>query len=290
MIIIGLKGGIGNQLFQYAFGRHLSLLNNTELRFDTEGLRRANEIGNLYREFALPAFTIPIVEASHEDILRLKYPFGPLTKAWRLFRGKVLNEYHIKFHKRLLNIRGEYYGDGYYQSPLYFDAIRSTILDDLRLKDSFSAGTDKVRAAITHAHTPVSLHVRRADYATNPRVQYEYGVCSIDYYKKSIATIEAAHKNATYFIFSDDIAWVKANLPVGDNAIFVDDPSISDVESLILMSLCHHNIIANSSFSWWGAWLNQYPEKIVITPTPWFEHQPTDEHLVPEAWLRLPKV
>jgi hypothetical protein len=290
MIIIGLKGGIGNQLFQYAFGRHLALLNNTELKFDTEGLRRANDIGNIYRDFALPAFNIPIAEADRADIIRLKYPLGPLSKAWRLFRGKVLNEYHIKYHERLLAIRGEYYGDGYYQSPRYFDAIRPTLLTDLTLKNPLSPGAATIATHIAGA-TAVSLHVRRGDYATNPRVIYEYGTCSVAYYRAAMKHVEtAAGKPVTYFVFSDDIAWVKENLPVGADTVFIDDPTISDVESMMLMSQCTHNIIANSSFSWWGAWLNQHLEKLVVAPTPWFEHQPTDPDLIPVDWVRIAKV
>ena len=289
MIIIGLKGGIGNQLFQYAFGRHLALRNHSELQFDTEGLRRANEIGNIYRDFALPAFNIPIVEASRAGVLRLKYPYGPLSKAWRLFRGKVLNEYHIKYHERLLAIRGEYYGDGYYQSPRYFDAIRPTLLTDLTLKNPLSPGAAEIAKRISGT-TTASLHVRRGDYATNPRVIYEYGTCAPTYYTRAIEYLESRHPDITYVVFSDDIAWVKAHLPVGARAIYVDDPTISDVESLMLMSQCTHNIVANSSFSWWGAWLNQHLEKIVVSPTPWFEHQPTDPHLIPEDWIRIPKI
>lgn len=290
MIIIGLKGGIGNQLFQYAFGRHLALRNNTELQFDTGGLQRANEIGNIYRDFSLPTFNIPIVEASRTDILRLKYPYGPLSKVWRLFKGKVLNEYDITYHEHLLAIRGEYYGDGYYQSPRYFDAIRPTLLADLTLKNPFSLNAAVIAIQMS-ATTAVSLHVRRGDYATNPRVMYEYGTCSADYYRKAMRHIEeTTDKSVTYFVFSDDIAWVKANLPVGSNTVYVEDPTISDVESLILMSMCTHNIIANSSYSWWGAWLNQHPEKIVVAPTPWFEHQPTDPDLIPKDWVQINKV
>ncbi len=290
MIILGLKGGIGNQLFQYAFGRHLALRNDCELQFDTEGLRRANEIGNIYRDFALPAFNIPTIEASRADIVRLKYPYGPLSKAWRLFRGKVLKQYYIMYDERLLTRRGEYYADGYYQSPRYFDAIRPTLLADLTLKNPLSSGAATIATRIAGA-TAVSLHVRRGDYATNPRVIYEYGTCSVSYYRTAMKHIESAVSTpVTYFVFSDDIAWVKDNLPVGADTVYVDDPTISDVESLTLMSLCTHNIIANSSFSWWGAWLNQHPEKMVVAPTPWFEHQPTDPDLIPNDWIRIPKV
>lgn len=288
MIIVGLKGGTGNQLFQYALGRHLALKNNTELKLDITSLIRANEIGNIYRPYTLEAFNVAGTLATPEEIRRLKYPFGIFSKARRYAVFRLYSDKNTLFYPKVLTWTGNRYLDGYWQSPLYFDAIRDTLLKDLTLKEPFSPAAQSYADAMTQA-TTVSLHVRRGDYVKNPRVLKEFGICSVEYYKRAMAEIEQNVPSPTYFVFSDDIDWVKQNLPVGKNTVFVKDPTITDTEELMLMSLATHNIIANSSFSWWGAWLNQNPNKMVVAPTPWFDLQPTDPHLIPHTWIQLQK-
>lgn len=288
MIIVNLKGGTGNQLFQYALARHLALKNNDTLKLDIDGLARANITGDIYRPFALKAFNIVEEVASPDEVQQLKYPYGIISKAWRWFRFKILRKTNIFFDAQVLTWIGDIYLDGYWQSPLYFEEIRNILLQELTLAEPLSQAAAMYAKQIKDSHS-VSLHVRRGDYINNPRVQKEFGLCTGDYYEKAIAHITAHVTNPTYFVFSDDIKWVRNNLLLGEQVVYVKDQNLTDTEELFLMSLCKHNIIANSSFSWWGAWLNQNNAKIVIAPTPWFNEQPCDKNLIPDSWIQLPK-
>ncbi len=288
MIILNLKGGTGNQLFQYALGRYLALKNNDVLKLDVSGLARANTVGDIYRPFALESFNIEKLIATPEEIKKLKYPFGIFSKAWRFLRFKLSRDKNTLFNPKVLNLTGDIYLDGYWQSPLYFMTIRDSLLKELTLTKPFSEAGVTFAEQIKNTNA-VALHVRRGDYIKNPQVQHEFGPCTLDYYNSAMTEIEKTMVSPTYFVFSDDLSWVKENLPLGDKAVFVKGKDMTDVEDLILMSMCQHNIIANSSFSWWSAWLNQNPAKIVIAPTPWFETQPYDKNLIPPTWIQLPK-
>lgn len=288
MIIVNLKGGTGNQLFQYALARHLALKNNDTLKLDIDGLARANITGDIYRPFALKAFNIVKEVASPDEVQQLKYPYGIISKAWRWFRFKILRRTNIFFDAQVLTWIGDIYLDGYWQSPLYFEEIRNILLQELTLAEPLSQAAAMYAKQIK-ASNAVSLHVRRGDYIKNPRVQKEFGICTEAYYEKAITHITAQVTNPTYFVFSDDIKWVRNNLLLGEQVVYVKDQNLTDTEELFLMSLCKHNIIANSSFSWWGAWLNQNNAKIVIAPTPWFNEQPCDKNLIPNSWTQLQK-
>jgi len=288
MIIVNIKGGLGNQMFQYALGKHLTLKNNDELKLDTESIIRANEIGNIYRPFALSDLNIKKEIATTEEIKSLKYPYGILSKVWRQFSFKILRRFNVLFNPSVLNGTGNIYLDGYWQSPNYFRDIRDVLLEEFTLTAALSTEAASYANTISEK-VAVSLHVRRGDYVTNPRVLKEYGVCSIEYYKRAIEHIESSVDSPTYFVFSDDIEWVEENLPLAGNTVFVKGKDVTDTEELTLMSKCQHNIIANSSYSWWGAWLNQNQNKIVVAPTPWFEREPYDKDLIPNSWIQLQK-
>lgn len=289
MIVINLKGGTGNQLFQYAPGRHLAIKNNDTLKLDINGLERANKVGDIYRPFQLSAFAVVQNIATPEEVRRLKYPYGIISKAWRWISFKLSKDKNTLFHPQILNRKGDIYLDGYWQSPLYFDEIRDTLLTEITLKEPFSAPAAAYATQISVTNS-VSLHARRGDYVKNPRIHKEFGICSKGYYERAMREMEKLTPSPTYFVFSDDIDWVKENLPVGEKAVFVKDPAITDVEELLLMSMCKHNIIANSSFGWWGAWLNKNPQKVVAAPTPWFDGPPYDQTLIPPTWIQLPKL
>jgi Glycosyl transferase family 11 len=288
MIIINLKGGTGNQLFQYALGRHLALKNNDTLKLSIAGLAQANSIGDIYRPFALSALNTQKEIATAAEVQKLKNPYGLISKAWRFFNFKVLRRFNIVFNPKVLSWQGDIYLDGFWQSPLYFEAIRDVLLKDLTLTSPFSPEAAEFAAQIKNS-TAVSLHVRRGDYIKNPQVAADFGICSTEYYTRAINKIKETVINPTFFVFSDDMDWVRKNLPVGNNAVFVTGTGITDVEEIMLMSLCQHNIIANSSFSWWGAWLNQNSSKIVVAPTPWLNRQPYDANLIPPAWIQIQK-
>jgi len=288
MIIVNLKGGTGNQLFQYALGRHLAYINNDVLKLDIGGLERANKTGDIYRPYALGHFNIDAAIATEAEAIKLKYPYGVISKAWRFFSFKLSQDKNTLFNSNILLRKGDNYLDGFWQSPLYFEEIRDVLLTDLKLKTPLSpaaaAFSEKIK--ITSA---VSIHIRRGDYIKNSRVKEKFGPCSLSYYQRALTEIEKTVANPTYFVFSDDHNWVRDNLSFNDTAVFVQGEDLGDVIELMLMSQCQHNIIANSSFSWWGAWLNKNPDKLVIAPTPWFDHVPYDQNLIPPTWLKLNK-
>lgn len=288
MIIVNLKGGLGNQMFQYALGRHLAYKNGTILKLDTTSLSKAKEIGNIYRPFDLDKFNIQNEQATAEEVRALHYPYGLISKLKNILERKILRKTFVEFDENVLGLKDNAYLDGYWQSPRYFEAIRATLLTEFTLKNPLSPSGQTLRDRITNSIS-VSLHVRRGDYVANKRVLKENGVCSVDYYKKAIETISSKVNNPTFFVFSDDIEWVKVNLSVPANSVFMADETITAPEELFLMNQCQHNIIANSSFSWWGAWLNQNPNKIVIAPTPWFDTIKYDKNLLPESWIQIPK-
>lgn len=275
-------------MFQYALGRKLALQNKDTLKLEIEGLNRANKIGDIYRSFGLGHFNIQKNIASYIEVQKLKYPYKIFSKGFRWFNFKVLRNTHIIFEPTVLNWRGDIFLDGYWQSPKYFDDIRTTLLSDFTLSEPLSPAGSTFVSQIQSTES-VSIHIRRGDYIKNPKVLKEFGVCSLTYYSAAIKCIVSRHPSSTFFIFSDDIPWVKENLEMGDKAVFVSDQSITDFQELILMSTCKHNIIANSSFSWWGAWLNQNPNKTVIAPTPWFESAEWDRSLLPKPWIKLQK-
>lgn len=289
MIIVNLKGGLGNQMFQYAFGRALSLTNKDILKLDTMSLSKAKALGNIYRPFDLEAFNIYKDIAAPDEVLRLQYRHGLLSKFTKIFKQKVLRQSNVIFNKSFLSLSGNQYLDGYWQSPLYFQSIRETLLADFTLTEPLK-GSGKALQELITSFNSVSIHIRRGDYVQNPRVLRENGICSASYYKQAVAEIEVTQKDITYFVFSDDIDWVKNNLDLpGDNVNYIEDATLTVPQELYLMSMCKHNIIANSSFSWWAAWLNQNPEKTVIAPTPWFDTIEYDKDLIPKSWIQLPK-
>ncbi len=289
MIIVNLKGGLGNQMFQYALGRALTLKNKDFLKLDIQSLSKAKKLGNIFRPFDLEAFAIYKDIATPAESASLRYPYGFFSKILGALNRKICRPNTVAFNKKVFTLTGNQYLDGYWQSPLYFNSIRETLLSDFTLRDSLSESGQALLAKIKST-TSVSLHVRRGDYAMNPRVLRENGVCSVGYYEKAVREIEKTHKDVTYYVFSDDINWVKSNILLPDKTVvFVEDVTLTTPQELYLMSQCRHNIIANSSFSWWAAWLNQHEDKVVIAPTPWFNTIIYDKNLIPESWIQLPK-
>lgn len=289
MIMVNLKGGLGNQMFQYALGRKLSLANKDALMFDTGGLVRAEMSGDVSRPFALGAFRISGSVASPELAARARYPYGILSRLSHILKTKLLRQMHVGWEPALLHLQGSVYLDGYFQSPKYFDDIRTTLLQDFTLKGAPSETVEKFQASMAEKES-VSIHVRRGDYVSNAKVQSAYGTCSLRYYQEAMEMIRGCVPSPSWFVFSDDISWVKEHFAFPDEVTYVSDHSITDAEELTLMAACAHNIIANSSFSWWGAWLNPNREKIVIAPDPWFDSK-KNEHkdLIPDSWIQIAK-
>jgi len=180
---------------------------------------------------------------------------------------------------------------GYFQSEQYFENIRHILLQEFTIKGDVSNYTKKIANIINTSHkSTVSLHIRRGDYIFNKQSNDVHGACSLDYYEKATDLMTEKFKDIHYFIFSDDIAWAKENLKV-KNCIYIEsEEKRIPHEDIYLMSLCEHNIIANSSFSWWGAWLNRNSKKTIIAPKRWFADSKMAAQsgsIVPPEWVKL---
>lgn len=286
MIIIKMCGGLGNQMFQYALARNITILNNIEVKLDLSWFEKFKE-----RKYTLPCFKIEKNIASKKEVIRLKKfqrRDGRLTLIYNLFRKK--NASHIKeksssFKPEILNIKNNTYLEGHFQSEKYFKNIRNIIQKEFTLKNQ-TKKFKKIKKQIIENNS-TSIHIRRKDYTTE-KVQKTLCLQPLAYYLNAIKKIKDSINNPVFFIFSDDIEWAKNNLKINLPIIFVSDKGLQDYEELILMSKCKHNIIVNSSFSWWGTWLNNNPKKIVYAPKKWFNDKSKNiKDLIPESWIKL---
>ena len=291
MIIINIIGGLGNQMFQYAFGYAISKRLKQELKFDISGFANYP-----LRTYELELFNLDVTFASNEEIKNLKYQqeniFLLLTKKFLRKPRQVSSNYYkektFAYDESVCNVQGDIYFDGYWQSQKYFEDHRAQLLEFFTLKNPLHEITKKYELKINNSDS-VSLHVRRGDYVTDSKTNSVHGTCNLTFYKDSILKMKSLINDPKFFIFSDDLSWVKENFEFLAEKELVEFPKeIPDHEEMYLMSQCKHNIIANSSFSWWGAWLNQNPNKIVIAPKKWFTDQTINTtDLIPTTWIRL---
>ena len=289
MIIVRLMGGLGNQMFQYALARHLSMTNNCELKLDIAYFSKKHR-----RPYGLGHFNIIENFASKKELFLFKNINNLSKKPWS-YIGKLLEikpgyieEKIFGFNQSILELSGDIYLDGYWQSERFFLPIKNALLGEFSLKNNPSNEFLKLEE-LAKTTDSVAVHVRRGDYVSNERIFNVHGVCPPDYFRTAISEVMNRVANPQFFIFSDEIKWVKANLDLPSTSVFVSgNRSIKDHEELALMSKCRHNIISNSSFSWWGAWLNKNAEKIVIAPKKWFSDTTLDsKDIIPEQWMKI---
>jgi hypothetical protein len=221
---------------------------------------------------------------------RLKH-FNTLIQAVKGLFSKpfqIIKERAFSFDASVLNCSDQAYLDGFWQSEKYFSPIASIIREDFRLKTPITSQLQTITKEIA-ATESVSIHVRRGDYISNPTTASYHGSCSIQWYQEAAKLMEEKLIKPTFFVFSDDYEWAKENLRFNSTTFFIPpSPDGQECNDLHTMSLCKHNIIANSSFSWWGAWLNANPQKTVIAPKNWFIAGPKNTNdLIPSSWQRL---
>ena len=285
MIIIKLNGGLGNQLFQYSLGRKLSIKNNDIFKLDLSGFTKDNP-----RSYSLGHFNIVENLAKKEDVAKFnKKGLSKLFEKIKPYYKKSVIKYKgYDFDQNILKLSGNFYLDGYWQSEKYFKDIEGVIRKEITLKEPLVDEHANLINNIKNSNS-VSVHIRRGDYATNKKFSAVYNLLDEEYYQRTVKFIAEKIKEPKFFIFSDDIKWAKQNLNIPYPKIFVSDNSeIKDYEELTLMSFCKHNIIANSSFSWWGAWLNTNIDKIVLSPDKWFNiGVGNTSDLIPEDWIKL---
>jgi hypothetical protein len=290
MIITRITSGLGNQLFQYAVGRSLALQHNTSLYFDLSYYRQAYATDTL-RAFKLDRFNIEY------EVLNTS-PYLYVSKFTKLLPNRTLNplfrfvqEKHFHFDARVRQASAAFVTlDGFWQSERYFGENEPFIRQDLQFKRETGDAFARYKTEIGESQHPVSLHIRRGDYVNHPEFSKSFGFVGLDYYQAAIALLKERLGHFKLFIFSDDPAWVGENLVTDvEYTLVVNAGADADLDDLQLMSLCRHHVIANSSFSWWGAWLNANPDKVVIAPKTWFRDKPdwNTVDLVPPSWLRV---
>lgn len=288
MIVVRLCGGLGNQLFQYAAGRSLAARWNTELVLDLDWYKRTPatdtprtfELDKLHIAARQMTATEERRAALHRGRLLRRLPWFP--RAWKHVRERDAN-----FDPALLRAPDNAYLDGYWQSPLYFEEIALLLRKELATRAAPSSQDLQVLNSMPRSRS-VALHVRRGDYVTHTSAIQMHGTSGKDYYVSAMRKISEHIADPHYFVFSDDVQWARENLgfPGGVSFVAHNGPNAA-VNDLHLMASCDHQVIANSSFSWWAAWLNPHPDKMVIAPGRWFaDGRPTPD-LIPASWIRL---
>ncbi|MEI8232356.1 MAG: alpha-1,2-fucosyltransferase [bacterium] len=294
MIITQLSGGLGNQMFQYALGRVLSLKNDNDLVFDLSAYTDQKNC-DTPRKYELDIFGIEPIECTHVEKVRYGDE-NPLIEAVNRAckthldssAPTLVKERGHQFHKELLQLRGSQYLRGFWQSEKYFVDYRDQILHDFTFKHKVSQKTGQLLLQIKSSDS-VAVHIRRGDYVTSKAANSYHGTCSPTYYLSASKVMGKHVAHPTFYIFSDDPDWCRDNIKLNGNFIYVShNHGQQSWEDMLLISRCQHQIIANSSFSWWGAWLNTNPDKIVIAPKKWVNDKNLDtSDLLPGTWIKL---
>lgn len=280
-------GGLGNQMFQYAAARSRA----DELRLDLVLDGRYVERKSQHTGLAIDRFNVRARHIKPQEVKAFSEPKIRLAR-WlkRLVRPvqAVFWETGFAFDRALGQQPAGTLLSGFWQSEQYIRA-HDQIRQDLQLTATLGSSAQAMAELITSCSS-VALHVRRGDYLKDEKTMARYGLCSMEYYNQALSYVLAKIEGAKVFVFSDDPQWVKSNLKVPQDTCFVSSPSISAEEDLMLMSQCQHQIIANSTFSWWGAWLNQNCDKIVVAPCPWFDDATISaQDLIPASWHQIKK-
>lgn len=291
-VIVKISGGLGNQMFQYAAGRSLAIKQKAKVKLDILGFGKdiPNETPRNYR---LDVFPNNVGQFADVKQIDKTTPSFSLEKLNRIY--KVLNKF-FNFNKKYIVEKGllfseivmdsnSIYLDGYWQSEKYFLSNADFIRNDFDLSYLKSNPDLELIIKKINSRESVSIHVRRGDYITNASANAHHGTCDLDYYYKAVNKIvEKLSIEVTFFIFSDDVSWCKENLKIKSEHFYVE--TSEDYHDLYLMSICKHNIIANSSFSWWGAWLNGNIYKNIIAPKKWFAADVATD-LIPDNWIKI---
>lgn len=288
MILVKLQGGLGNQMFQYATAR--ALARQKKIYFDLSFLKQ-NPVSTEYftaRKFELAIFSNLRIEKGNHYLIKFlltknklanifkKYLFNPFFKIESINDDNINKALALKKNNFL-------YLDGYFQNPKHLNKIRNELLKDFEfpeLPNNLSNLLNEVESK-----NSVSIHVRRGDYL-KPEINAYHGILPLEYYHKAVLKIAEKVEDPVFYIFSDDIEWCRKHLIYSNiESHFIDNENRQPWMDMNLMSRCKHHIIANSSFSWWSAWLNNQKDKIVIAPLNWYNE--ADTQIIPRQWILL---
>lgn len=286
MIIVKLSGGLGNQMFQLATAFALKKkFGHKRLLVDVDGFN--NQIEK--KDFTPRNYELEQVF----NISLPRYSKSSFTNRFRNIFQKIQYYYEPspRFHEELLNKKINLYLEGYFQTEKYFANYRSELIDLFQFRKGLSNHGEFHKREIEKSQTPIAVHYRRGDMAKKPEINKIHGVVGAEYYSEAMMEIRKSIENPTFFIFSDDKEYIQELFSnESDVKLVTYEKTGNDWEDMYLMSLCHHFVIANSSFSWWSAWLAQYDNKVIYAPKPWFKDATKESltmDLIPKQWLRL---
>lgn len=291
-VTVRLIGGLGNQMFQYAAGVGLARSAKAELKLDVSGYASYATWPYLLDRLCVP-----------QNLARSpsRWPVGTSVLARTLRRvtgggigvGRVYREPHFHVDDGFFTLEPPVTIDGYFQSPRYFAHVADEVRDAFQLREAMGTAGLRVADLIRRAGSPVAVHVRRGDYVKGAG-EGVYADLGEEYYAAAIDTIKGLLRpeRPSFFAFSDDPGYAQELLsPLADDITIVRGDPTRPYEDLHLMAMCRHNIIANSTFGWWGAWLNEHPDAITVAPSRWFSAERSTEYLTrdlfPSRWLEL---
>jgi hypothetical protein len=284
MIVVRIVGGLGNQMFQYAAGMALARRLGVELLLDLRAFQNYT-----LHNYGLNKFQIC---AALADPVRLKrwpqWSIRPYKLAQRLgLPVKCYNEPSMGYDSRWSSSNPGTLISGNFQSEKYFIDIATILRKEFTLRQPMSGANIELSQKMQSTES-VMLHVRRGDYVNNLQTLSIHGVCSLDYYHRAISQIRSQVNQPHFFVFSNDLAWAKEHLHMSDDVTFVQGNDSSPEIDMLLMSKCRHHILANSTFSWWGSWLSENLNNVVVAPNQWFA---TDRYytgdIIPSRWTKL---
>jgi hypothetical protein len=273
-VIVETMGGIGNQLFQYAFGKSLSIKRKCTLYLDNSWFEK--EHGNIY---AKRLFRLNFFKCQYREMNWILKKMSTLSKT----NSEIIYRYDPLITEKI-NFINKYHG--YWQSYKYFDFAKTSIQSEIQLKEKSDAY--KLMEHNIKQNDYLCIHIRRGDYFLNPMIKDIHGVITIDYYQEAINYLESKFGLLRKLIFSDDPDWCKNNLQVNKSYKIFKNNNFNDYEELTLMAKCKYFIIANSSFSWWAAYLSETDETRIVAPQNWFKDSSLEpQNIIPENWMRI---
>lgn len=297
MILVRLMGGMGNQMFQYAFGFYLSSVNKTELKLDLTLVldRNSKNEHAVYRNYNLDQFAVSTKHAHAGEINRFNTdPALPLfkkafLKIRKIFSSSItlIQDAHI-YNPKHLNANDNTCIVGRWQSERYFEPVKQELKKQFQFKNALSEKNKIIAGKICEGNS-VAIHVRRGDYVTNGLYALGIGALNKKYYEDAIQLIKSRVAEPFFYIFSEDVEWCKKNIHVENCTFVIQDDAIHSSEyDLHLMSLCKHQIISNSTFAWWGAWLSEKENSIIVAPGNWARsNEYIPPFIVPDRWQKI---
>ncbi len=286
MVKVEIIGGLGNQMFQYATAKAIAVKHNTQVTANISAF-------NTYKvhPLSLDKLSCNCMFDSHVTILSRFLNLPKFRKIFSKFSGlfNVYIEKDLSYNPKLINSTKDVSLYGYFQSEKYFTDIRGTLLKEFSLSAPLASDEAALEKLIIEIDS-IAIHIRRGDYVTDTSANSVHGTCENDYFINALSSLRISKhlsETTTLFIFSDDIDWCRDNISFDYKTVFVEGSSEKPEVDIYLMSKCNHQVISNSTFSWWAAWLNTNPNKCVIAPLKWFKTIHDSKDIVPEQWKRL---